>query len=158
MQPGEVLNPDQSITSSNGRYRFTYQSDGNLVLYSGNTALWASNTQGSPVGVCVMQSDGNLAVHRSWCCAHLVLQHLGTSWQPARCSIRRQCGDLPSRRPIGVGHKHRATVADRADAPCCGMVRYQVSYKGSDSRWTKNNASASRDRDNSGSAQETEIM
>jgi Zn-dependent metalloprotease len=63
MQPGEVLNPDQSITSANARYTFTYQSDGNLVLYDGGKPRWASNTFGQPVGVCVMQEDGNLVIN-----------------------------------------------------------------------------------------------
>ena len=64
MQPGEVLNPDQSIVSANSRYRFVYQSDGNLVLYrAGGTALWASGTNGQPVGVCIMQGDGNLVIY-----------------------------------------------------------------------------------------------
>ncbi len=63
MQPGEVLYPDQSITSASGRYRFIYQDDGNLVLYDGGTALWASGTDGRPVGVCIMQGDGNLVIY-----------------------------------------------------------------------------------------------
>jgi Trypsin-like peptidase domain len=63
MQPGEVLNSNQSITSANGRYRFIYQSDGNLVLYDGGVALWASNTDGRPVGICIMQTDGNLVIY-----------------------------------------------------------------------------------------------
>ena len=58
MQPGEVLNPGQSITSANGWYTFVYQGDRNLVLYGAGTPLWASGTDGSPVGVCVMQGDG----------------------------------------------------------------------------------------------------
>lgn len=64
MQPGQVLNPGQSITSTNGRYIFVYQSDGNLVLYrNGALPLWASATDGSPVGVCIMQDDGNLVIY-----------------------------------------------------------------------------------------------
>ena len=63
MQPGEVLNPDQSITSANGRYRFIYQGDGNLVLYDGGQPLWASATDGRSVGACIMQGDGNLVVY-----------------------------------------------------------------------------------------------
>ena len=67
MQAGEVLNPGQSITSSNGRYSFVYQTDGNLVLYrtSGWTPLWASNTAGQSAGVCIMQTDGNLVVYNA---------------------------------------------------------------------------------------------
>src|SRR5579859_3052009 len=65
MNPGEVLNPDDSITSADGQFFFIYQTDGNLVLYSNRTgsALWASNTGGKPAGVCVMQTDGNLVIY-----------------------------------------------------------------------------------------------
>jgi hypothetical protein len=64
MQPGEVLNPGQSITSANGRYTFVYQGDGNLVLYrSDGTPLWASGTDGRLTGVCIMQGDGNLVIY-----------------------------------------------------------------------------------------------
>ncbi len=63
MQPGQVLNPGQAIASSDGRYRFIYQTDGNLVLYDGGTALWASATNGKGVGVCIMQADGNLVIY-----------------------------------------------------------------------------------------------
>lgn len=65
MQPAEVLNPDQSITSPNGNYTFVYQGDGNLVLYRNRDgkALWASNTYGRPAEVCIMQGDGNLVIY-----------------------------------------------------------------------------------------------
>jgi hypothetical protein len=63
MQPGEVLNPGQAIASADGRYSFVYQTDGNLVLYRGGAPLWASNTAGTPAGVCIMQADGNLVIY-----------------------------------------------------------------------------------------------
>jgi len=44
IQPGEILNPDQSITSANGRYTFVYQGDGNLVLYGPGGPLWDVTT------------------------------------------------------------------------------------------------------------------
>jgi hypothetical protein len=67
MQPGEVLNPEQSISSANGRYTFVYQGDGNLVLYRIRDwmPLWASNTAGSLPRVCIMQTDGNLVIYES---------------------------------------------------------------------------------------------
>jgi hypothetical protein len=64
MQPGEVLNPDQSIGSTDGRYTLVYQGDGNLVLYGPGGPLWASGTAGRPTGVCIMQGDGNLVIYR----------------------------------------------------------------------------------------------
>jgi beta-lactam-binding protein with PASTA domain len=63
MEPGTQLSPNGFITSSNGRYKFIYQGDGNLVLYAGDRALWASGTNGQPVGYCVMQGDGNLVIY-----------------------------------------------------------------------------------------------
>jgi hypothetical protein len=64
MQPGEVLNPGQSIYSRNGLYYLAYQGEGNLVLYkSAGGWLWASGTQGKPGSVCIMQSDGNLVIY-----------------------------------------------------------------------------------------------
>ena len=63
MQPGELLGPDQSIYSADGRYQFVYQSDGNLVLYGPGGPLWASSTDGKAVGACIMQGDGNLVIY-----------------------------------------------------------------------------------------------
>lgn len=66
MQPGEVLNPGESISSASGQYTFIYQDDGNLVLYrQDGQPLWASKTDGKPTGVCIMQEDGNLVIYDS---------------------------------------------------------------------------------------------
>jgi hypothetical protein len=58
LNPGESLRVDESIVSANGRYRFVYQDDGNLVLYKIYRfqpwrSLWESATAGRPAGVCV---------------------------------------------------------------------------------------------------------
>jgi hypothetical protein len=65
MQPGEILNPGQSISSANGRYTFTFQEDGNLVLYRNKDGrpLWASGTYGKPGAVSFMQNGGNLVIY-----------------------------------------------------------------------------------------------
>jgi hypothetical protein len=53
-----------SLTSCDGRFTLSMQaSDGNLVLYFGNTPLWSSNTAGNPGAYVVMQGDGNLVVY-----------------------------------------------------------------------------------------------
>jgi hypothetical protein len=54
-----------SLTSTNRRYRLTYQNDGNLVLYddSDRVALWASNTGDTSTGQVLLQGDGNLVVY-----------------------------------------------------------------------------------------------
>jgi hypothetical protein len=68
MLPGEVLNPNQSISSANGRYTLVYQLDANLVLYKNYDfqnprSLWLSATYGKPIEVCIIQNDGNLVIY-----------------------------------------------------------------------------------------------
>ncbi|GAA3634900.1 patatin-like phospholipase family protein [Microlunatus ginsengisoli] len=63
MRGGQGLQAGQSVTSSNGLYRFVYQTDGNLVLYGPGGAIWDSTTAGTPTGFCIMQTDGNLVIY-----------------------------------------------------------------------------------------------
>lgn len=69
MLPGELMLPGQSIVSPDGQFMLIYQTDGNLVIYrasGGNpfaNVTWASSTNGTSAGVCVMQRDGNLVVY-----------------------------------------------------------------------------------------------
>ena len=63
LAPNEALYVNQSIQSKDGRFRLTYQDDGNLVLYQNGKALWSSKTPGAPPGCTAMQSDGNLVVY-----------------------------------------------------------------------------------------------
>lgn len=75
LSSGEPINPGQAIISANGRFKLTYQTDGNLVLYSGSAPLWASGTLGRGVGSAVMQGDGNLVIYNA---AHQPLWASGT--------------------------------------------------------------------------------
>jgi hypothetical protein len=63
--PGEILRKGEYRTSSNGRYEFVLQHDGNLVLYdtSPYRPLWSSQTAGKGVLRVVMQHDGNLVMY-----------------------------------------------------------------------------------------------
>jgi len=62
--PNQFLSSGQHVSSSDGRFHFVYQNDGNLVLYQdGVGALWASDTGGTSAGMAVMQEDGNLVVY-----------------------------------------------------------------------------------------------
>ena len=66
LQGGQVLTAGQSIQVASGEYRFTMQSDGNLVEYTlANTPLWATSTEGNSGAQLDMQSDGNLVVYNS---------------------------------------------------------------------------------------------
>ncbi|XP_043695615.1 mannose-specific lectin-like [Telopea speciosissima] len=58
----ESLNNGESLEYDN--YRFKIQEDCNLVLYQGDSAIWASNTDGKGQNCyCRMQSDGNLVIY-----------------------------------------------------------------------------------------------
>lgn len=62
--PDEALFPGEEATSSDGRFHFVYQGDGNLVLYRWDwVALWASNTGGTSAGRAHMQLDGNFVIY-----------------------------------------------------------------------------------------------
>jgi hypothetical protein len=58
---GQELTAGQQLWSSNGEYEVVMQGDGNLVLYQGGTALWATYTSGD--NHVIMQGDGNLVVY-----------------------------------------------------------------------------------------------
>lgn len=66
MRVGQMLHR-QSLISPSGRFILVYQSDGNLVLYRyrghDERPVWASGTDYTSVGECVLQEDGNLVVH-----------------------------------------------------------------------------------------------
>lgn len=65
MNPGRTLPTGGSVTSCDGRYTFTIQTDGHLVLYrNGVGSIWANQVFGSG-HVLEMQTDGNLVVYNS---------------------------------------------------------------------------------------------
>jgi hypothetical protein len=55
----------EQLVSTDGRFRFILQNDGNLVLYriSDNVALWSSNTSSGKSVFLRMQGDGNLVLY-----------------------------------------------------------------------------------------------
>lgn len=63
LQPGYLLKQGQGVRSLNGEYLLIQQTDGNLVLYRGKTALWSTETGRNPGAYAVMQTDGNLVVY-----------------------------------------------------------------------------------------------
>ena len=64
LSANQSLYVNQKLTSSDGKYSFNMQSDGNLVLRnSGGTALWASGSSGTSGNRLTMQGDGNLVLY-----------------------------------------------------------------------------------------------
>src|SRR5581483_8730991 len=63
LAPGHALAPGESLRSCDGRFELIMQGDGNLVVYEGASALWASRTNGRGGRTAVMQGDGNLVVY-----------------------------------------------------------------------------------------------
>ena len=61
-------NSGQSLVSHNKRYVCIMQSDGNLVVYDNNKAVWSAKVSlwvGKPPYVLAMQGDGNLVIYDS---------------------------------------------------------------------------------------------
>ncbi|SOJ56267.1 hypothetical protein MSIMFB_03740 [Mycobacterium simulans] len=60
---GQKLVRGESLVSHNGAYTLTLQEDGNLVLASRGTPLWATSTNGQDVVRAEVQRDGNFVVY-----------------------------------------------------------------------------------------------
>ncbi len=60
---GQKLVRGESLVSNNGAYTLTLQEDGNLVLASRGTELWATSTDGQDVVRAEVQGDGNFVLY-----------------------------------------------------------------------------------------------
>jgi hypothetical protein len=63
MVGGQGLMSGESLSSCDGRFKLFMQYDGNLVLYQGGAAIWATNSWGSTGYGAVMQTDGNFVLY-----------------------------------------------------------------------------------------------
>lgn len=59
---GGQLKPGQS--KANGDKRLVMQTDGNLVLYHGSRAIWATGTNGRTGAFLAVQTDGNIVLYQ----------------------------------------------------------------------------------------------
>lgn len=80
LSSNEGLMPGQSlVTPDDSGFTLTLQLDRNLVQYSNNKTLWATNTAASNIWDVIMQGDGNLVVFDA---RNHVLWASGTSGTP----------------------------------------------------------------------------
>jgi hypothetical protein len=63
MEQDDILTPGQNITSLNGKYTFTYQTDGNVCLYNTSGGGLYCSMKTHTAGKLVMQADGNLVAY-----------------------------------------------------------------------------------------------
>lgn len=63
LEEGQKLGVGDSLTSKNGAYRLVLQEDGNLVLYAGGDAVWATGTNGRNAVRAEVQDDGNFVLY-----------------------------------------------------------------------------------------------
>ncbi|MCY8087230.1 hypothetical protein OZL46_14055 [Bacillus sonorensis] len=62
--PGERLSPGEQLVSENRKYRFIFQTDGNLVLYENQDhTVWNTNTDGTGANRAILQTDGNFVIY-----------------------------------------------------------------------------------------------
>jgi lysozyme len=64
LAPGQGLVAGESLSSCDGRFSLSMQTDGNLVLYrNGAGAVWSSHTYGSDGYAAILQGDGNFVLY-----------------------------------------------------------------------------------------------
>ncbi|HJP72978.1 MAG TPA: beta-galactosidase [Pseudonocardiaceae bacterium] len=65
LSANQSIGSNGSLPSCDGRFALNMQGDGNLVLYEGGAALWATNTVNSGATEAIMQGDGNFVLYTS---------------------------------------------------------------------------------------------
>lgn len=64
LAPGQTMHKGDYLKSTDDRFKFIYQTDGNVVLYnSSGTAVWNNGKAGVASDRLVMQGDGNLVLY-----------------------------------------------------------------------------------------------
>lgn len=63
LSANQFLGINQVKWSNNRQHKLVYQGDGNLVVYSNGSPVWASNTPGKTPWRTYMQGDGNFVVY-----------------------------------------------------------------------------------------------
>jgi hypothetical protein len=101
MFPNQVLRPNESMRSSDGRFTLYFQGDGNLVLVRTRdwSLLWASRSFSTNPRIVIMQSDGNLVIYDAW----RAIWASGTTGQNNRLVVQNDGNAViyrPDNRPV----------------------------------------------------------
>jgi hypothetical protein len=88
LRQDQSLYPGQSLMSSNGEYRLTYQTDGNVCIYRiDGSSVWCSRKTHNP-GRLTMQSDGNLVAYNKRGIPKFAINSGGGRNRPYRFTIQ----------------------------------------------------------------------
>lgn len=94
---GGELQPGGEVKSADGRFRLTLQTDGNLVLYGPQGALWSTGTHGCRVTRAIMQDDGNFVLYNG----NFDVWYSGTHGNPGSRLTVRDDGNVVISAPNG---------------------------------------------------------
>ncbi len=144
----QSLYANQALTSSDGRYTFNVQGDGNLVLRNAaGAALWVSHTNGSSGQRLIMQNDGNLVLYTK---SGSAVWKSGTSGSDAVKVFMQTDGNLVMRTAAGKA----VWATGTSGGSTADTVKPVITLNGSatvsiaqGSSFTDPGASASDDRD-----------
>jgi len=87
----QQLRSNEYLMSANGKYRLVMQGDGNLVIYNGGRAIWATATRKDDGKRIVLQGDGNLVMYGSGGSAPWATR---TNGKPATRLVMQNDGNL----------------------------------------------------------------
>ena len=99
LNPFEDLHTIGQLESANHKSTFVMQGDGNLVLYRGGKARWASGTAGRAVTQAVMQGDGNFVLYGP---GGSYVWDTGTDGHPGASLVVQDDGNVVVYDPAGV--------------------------------------------------------
>jgi YD repeat-containing protein len=91
MASGEQIVLQQSLPSADYRFQFSFQADGNLVVWFGPTVLWHAGTYGTHADFLAMQTDGNLVLYGP---NYSVIWTSGTGGHPGARLVMQSDGNL----------------------------------------------------------------
>lgn len=114
LEAGADLAVGQELSSANGRHRLAMQQDGNLVLYSEGSPVWATDTAGRGAVRAEMRADGNLVLADG---AGQAIWAAGSDGHDGARLFLGDNRDLSVRDSSGVLWSSHTAVADAAPEP-----------------------------------------